>query len=99
LRILLGTFRTFRRLILPPNGFFASPVVVDAPAFEVAEVTWRQLERIGRGSGGEYEANAQRILRVVSMNRGKCQEGAQHRGDVAESSAHNEFLLPRALPG
>jgi hypothetical protein len=81
LRILLGTFRTFRRLI------------------EVAEVTRRQLERIGRGSGGEYKADAQRILRVVLMNRGKCAGGRSHRGDVAESSAHNEFLSPRCPPG
>src|SRR4029077_19860882 len=88
---------------------FASPVLADAPAFDVVEIragppqTWRQLERIGRGSGGEYQADAQRS-RVSLMNRGKRQEGAQHRGDAGysnsiTSSAHSEFPSPRCLPG
>jgi hypothetical protein len=61
--------------------------------------TWRELERNGRGSGGEYQADAQRILRVSLMNRCKCQEGARHRGDVAESSRHSEFLSSRCSSG
>ena len=71
---------------------FASPVLADVFAFDVAEVARDllkpiQLERIGGGSGKECPADPRPILRVRLMHRREREEDAQHHGNAVDPNS------------